>query len=316
MRSIFRKYAPALACAALAVAPGAVRAWNAGTHVYVAEKLMEQQQVADPRLVMEAAYGANALDLFNNDFTSPGWDLQNWLHDPSGALFMEVWRAAATHAPAHRAFAYGLVSHNNAWGADSTAHVSGITSGQGVGWVIARAEVLGALLDPVLQQYGIFLTPAQLVDVGHVLVEQAVDLLLLEVDPALGAKLMASAAARDPSVPAMLGVAWSGAFAGLLGSAAAAVQIIRAYEAGLREFLMAYGWALSQPDALGLLAGQIAVIAEGYLGLPPGAGAPLVPLIEYGILAGMQLCATDFAQEIAATTAWVAGRMAAAGVTY
>jgi hypothetical protein len=300
---------------ALAAVPGPVRAWNAGTHLYVAKKLL-QTQVADPRLVMDAAYGANALDLFNNDFTSPALELQAWLHDPSGALFMRVWQAAATHAPAHRAFAFGLVSHNNAWGADSTAHVSGRTSGQGVGWVIAKGEILGAMLDPVLRDYGVILSPSQLVDVGHVLVEQAVDLLMLQVDPALGVTLMASAALRDPSDPAMLEVAWSGAFAGLLGSNAAAVRTIRAYEALSRESLVLYGWALSQPDALELLSGQIAVIAEGYLGLPPGAGAPLVPLIEYGILAGMQLCAPDFAQEIAATTAWVAGRMAAAGVTY
>ena len=229
---------------------------------------------------------------------------------------MEVWRAAATHAPAHRAFAFGLVSHNNAWGADSTAHVSGRTSGQGVGWVIAKGEILGAMLDPALRDNGFILSPSQLADVGHVLVEQAVDLLMLQVDPALGVKLMNSAALRGPSDPAMLEVAWSRAFAELLGSNAAAVQTIRAYEALSRESVVLYGWALSQPDALELLAGQIAVLAEGYLGLQPGEGAPLAPLVKQGIEAGMWLCADDFWQEIAATTAWVAGRMAAAGVTY
>lgn len=316
MSLAIRKLLAALASAcALAAVPGPARAWNVGTHLYVVERLLAPQ-VADPRLVMEAAYGTTVLDLFNNDFTSPGWDLQQWLHDPSAELFMAVWREGATAAPAHRAFAYGLVSHNNAWGADATAHISGITSGQGVGWVIERGQILGALLDPVLQQYGVVLSPSQLTDVGHILVEQAVDLLMLQLDPALGAKLMASAAARSPSDPAKLEVAWSGPFAEILGSNAAGVQMIRAYEAGSREFVMAYGWALSQPDALTLLAGQIAVMAEGYLGLAPGQGAPLVPLIEQGILAGMQLCAPDFQEEVDATAAWVGANMAAAGVTF
>lgn len=304
----------ATACA-LAAVPGPARAWNAGTHVYVAEKVLAPQ-ISDPQRLMDAAYGANALDLFNNDFTSPAWDLQAWLHDPSSALFMKVWQEAATHAPVHRAFAFGLVSHNNAWGADSTAHVSGLTSGQGKGWVIERGEILGSMLDPVLRQNGIVLSPSQLTDVGHNLVEQAVDLLMLQVDPSLGAKLMASAAARNPSDPAMLEVAWADSFAEILGSDAAAVQLTRAYEAGSREFLMAYGWAMSQPNALQLLSGQIGVIAEGYLGLPPGSGAALVPLIEQGILAGMQLCAADFRQEIDATVGFVAAQMAANGVAW
>ncbi|HEU4384206.1 MAG TPA: hypothetical protein VFR85_11985 [Anaeromyxobacteraceae bacterium] len=300
------------ACALLGAGPA--RAWNIGTHLYVVEKILAPQ-VSSPSLLMEAAYGSTALDLFNNDFTSPGVDLQRWLHDPSGDLFMEVWREGATASPAHRAFAFGLVSHNNAWGADATAHNSGLTSGQGVGWVIERGQILGALLDPVLQDNGIVLSPQQLTDVGHVLVEQAVDLLMLQVDPALGGKLMAAAAARSPSDPARLGVAWSHPFAEILGSNAAGVQMIRAYEAASRDGVLAYGWALSQPNPLPLLAGQIAVIAEGYLGLPPGAGAALTPLIEQGILAGMQLSA-GFQQEVDATATWVGANMAAHGVAF
>lgn len=316
MPQSMRKIATALLSAcALAGLPVPAGAWNAGTHAYIAERLL-QEEAADPRLLMAAAYGSNVLDLFNNDFTAPALELQQMLHDPSGALFMNVWDLDATHAAAKRALAFGLVSHNNAWGADHTAHLSGLTFGTAEGWVITNGKILGAMLDPALRANGVFLSESQLGDVGHVLVEQAVDLLMLQVDPALGAKLMAAAAMRDPSVPAMLEVAWADAFAEVVGSKAAAVQIIRAYEAGLREFLMAYGWALSQPDALEILSGQIAIIAEGYLGLPPGAGAPLVPLIEQGILAGMALSAPGFLQEIEATTTWVAGNMAAAGVIF
>ncbi|HZY04053.1 MAG TPA: hypothetical protein VFF02_11190 [Anaeromyxobacteraceae bacterium] len=310
---MIRKLLAALGFACALLGAGPARAWNSGTHVYIADQLLKSE-ASNPRLIIDAEYGASVLDLFGNDFTPPAVYLSEMLHDPNGDLFMNVWDVAS--ARRDRALAYGLVSHNNAWGADATAHISGLTSGQGVGWVIARGEILGAMLDPFLQQAGIVLPPSQLTDVGHFLVEQAVDLLMLEVDRSLGAKVMASAAAREKKAPFLLQAAWSDAFASVVGSPEAASQMIFAYEDGLREYLMAYGWALMQPNAIELLASQTAVIAEGYLGLPPGSAAPLVPLIESGILAGMQLCAPDFQQEIAATVEWVGANMAAHGVTY
>ena len=81
---------------------------------------------------------------------------------------------------------------------------------------------------------------------------------------------------------------------------------------------MSYGWALSQPDSLQLVSQEIAGLAQGYLGgsLPPGTEAALPPLVEQGILAGMQLCAPDFQQEIDATVDWVGANMDAAGVRF
>lgn len=314
-----RRIAAALASACALAAPGPTWAWNAGTHLHVAQQLLGR--AAEPRLLMEAGYGANALDLFNNDFTSPAWDLGQWLHDPSRDLYMNVWRAEATSAASHRAFAFGVVSHNEAWGADATAHHSGLTSGKGVGWVIEKAGQLAPVLDamarPYLAPLGISLTQAQLLDIGHNFVEQAVDLLMLEDDPALGWKLMAAAAGRDPSDPAMLEVAWSHHFAPLLGGNAAAVQTIRGYEAaGLREFLVAYGWAMSQPDPIAFLAPQIATLAEGYLALPSGAGAQLVPLIADALKVFAAECRPSYRQEIAATVEWVGAGMAARGVAF
>ena len=309
------KLAAALAFACALLGAGPARAWNIGTHVYVVEKLLAPQ-VAAPSLLMEAAYGSTALDLFNNDFTPPGLYLQQWLHDPSGELFMEVWREGATAAPAHRAFAFGLVSHNNAWGADATAHVVDIASGQGPGWTYAKSELLLGIIGPSLPPEFQQLPHEVLVEVGHILIEQAVDLLMLQVDPSLGAKLMAAAAARSPSDPARLEVAWSGPFAELLGSNAAGVQMIRAYEAGSREMVMAYGWALSQPNALDLLSWQIAVVATDFLGVPPDRAEDFFPLIKGGIELSELLCAGDFYQEIEGTVAWVGANMAAHGATY
>ena len=318
MTVTMRKTLAALASAcALAAVPGSVRAWNAGTHAWIAAEMHKKAGLADPAVLLDRIYGANAIDLFNNDFSEPALTLQAWLHEsPPDAIFLKAWRAVDPESARDVAFAYGLVTHNNAWGADSTAHVAGITSGRDAGWVIAKATVLGAYLDPILRENGIILEPAQLLDVGHILVEQAVDLLMLQLDPAVGEKLLASAMDRDPSFPTLLVAAWADSFAEVLGSRAAAVEAILAYEAGLRQFLMAYGWALSQPEALTLLAGQIAVMAEGYLGLPPGSGVALVPLIEYGVQAGMNLCASDFQRELAATVGWVNGRISSNGVAF
>ena len=304
----------AVACALLAAGPA--RAWNAGTHVYVVDRLVPPVVAADPLQEAEARYGAHVIDLFNNDFTSPGLELGQLLHDPAGSVFMDVWDLAATRAPIHRAFAFGVVSHNNAWGADATAHVVDIATGHGPGWTYAKSEQLMAILEPYLPPEILQLPHDVQIEVGHILIEQSVDLLMLEVDPALGQKVMSSAAARNPSDPALLQVAWSDAFAGLTGGNAASVQLIRAYEEGYREAFVAYGWALSQPNALELVAGQIATMATAFLGVPPDQAAQLEPLIELGILVGEDLCAADFLQEVEGTVAWVGANMAAHGVSY
>ena len=302
------------ACALLAAGPA--RAWNAGTHVYVVDRLLPPEVAADPILVAEARYGAHVIDLFNNDFTSPGLQLQQLLHDPAGSVFMDVWGLAATHAPIHRAFAFGVVSHNNSWGADATAHLVDIASGQGPGWTYAKSELLMTILEPYLPPEILQLPHEVLIEVGHILIEQSVDLLMLQVDPALGQKVMDSAAARDPSDPALLQVAWSAAFAPLTGGNAPSVHLIRAYEEGYRQAFVGYGWALSQPDALDLLAWQIAMVATDFLGVPLDQAAAFFPLIKDGILIGESLCADDFYQEIEGTVAWVGANMAAHGVTY
>ncbi len=304
----------AFACALLGAGPA--RAWNAGTHVYVATRLLPPEVAADPLLVVEARYGAHVIDLFNNDFTSPGLQLQQLLHDPAGSVFMDVWDLSATRAPIHRAFAFGLVSHNNAWGADATAHVVDIATGQGPGWTYAKSELLMAALEPYLPPEILQLPHDVLIEMGHILIEQSVDLLMLQVDPALGQKVMDSAAARDPSDPALLQVAWSDAFAALTGGNAASVRLIRAYEEGYRQAFVSYGWALSQPNALELLSWQIATVATAFLGVPPDQAAQLEPLIELGILVGEELCAADFYQEVEGTVAWVGANMAAHGVTF
>jgi hypothetical protein len=321
MSVTIRKLAAALAFACALVAAGPARAWNAGTHAWIASEMHKKAGLADPAVLLDRIYGANAIDIFNNDFVEPHLTLQAWLHEsPPDALFLEVWKAADPQSPREVALAYGVVTHNNAWGADSTAHVAGITSGRDRGWVIVRAESLGQFLGPILQGYGLDLPPAVLTDVGHVLVETAVDLLVKErLDPAVGEKVLASAQARDPETWKLLARAWADDFAGTFGGPEAAAGVIQEKEAELQAFLWWYGASLAADDALIQVSVVTAWVAARYLdalGLPPIPTEQLVGLVVFGVDAAMDLCRADFRRELAATVGWVNGRMSSNGVAF
>ncbi|MHB8773286.1 MAG: hypothetical protein ACYC7J_20020 [Syntrophales bacterium] len=297
---------------------GAAFAWEAATHAYIEEYLYKQRGQADEDVMRNRIYGANAIDIFNNNFTSPYLDFAAYFHSTSQEYFLEAWQIAATTE--EKAFAYGFVSHNNKWGMDSTAHVSGITYGRGTGYVIAKAKVLAAMLGPSLEaQLGLppgYLSAEVLVNLCHYLVESGVDFLILEKDPAIGSKLMNAAFFRSDEVPALLVNAYEDDFADLAGITDTAAGIITTAEANFQISMMNYGWALTQPNALDLVAQGLAGIGVIYLGLPPGSETILTPVAKSGIQAAMMLCRRDFEREIEADTGWVNGKLSAAGVVW
>jgi hypothetical protein len=71
-----------------------------------------------------------------------------------------------------------------------------------------------------------------------------------------------------------------------------------------------------QDNAFDIIAGEVAKLSEGFLGLPPGAGDALVPIVKQGISAAMMLCATDFERELRADTGWVNGNLSSAGIAW
>jgi hypothetical protein len=291
----------ALACAGalLVVAPAPVAAWNAATHAWLTRG---PPGVCGPAAAQEQAnriYGANALDLFNNDFTVTGQTLQQLLHDPGRDLFLSPWWAAETDAEA--AFAFGFAAHNNAWGQDSTAHLDGLTNRLPEGWIIWKARLLAPGVAQRLAPYGIVLPEPTLQLVSHILVEQAVDFLLVARDPTLPGLLVDSALARDAAVPELLVRAFAGDFAPVAGSPEAAAALIRLDEALFRMDTVRYGSALGMPGGRLLVEEAIGQQAEAFLGLPPGTGAALQPVIHGAIDDAMALCARDFMWELWAT---------------
>ncbi|HIJ78563.1 MAG: hypothetical protein OEY01_05495 [Desulfobulbaceae bacterium] len=299
--------------------PSFAQAWEAATHAYIEEHLFKGQGLSDENLMNNRIYGANTIDVFNNNFSQPYLSFQFYLHDPAQENFMKVWDLADTAT--QKAFAYGFVGHNNSWGMDYTAHISGITLGRDQGYVIAKAGQLAALLGPMLESPEINLSLPEnvLLDICHYLVESGVDLLVRDLAPGIGDRLMTAAYFRSDEIPALLTEAYAAEFADLAGGEAMAAQMILTSESAFRTNMMAYGWALSQDNALELIAGGLARQATDYfamLGLPPVAEEILTEVAKQGISAAMAICDKDFQVELRATTGWVNGNLSSAGVAW
>lgn len=294
-------------------------AWDAATHAYIEEHLHKKKGQSNEVLMRNRIYGANTIDVFNNNFTQPYLGFQFYLHDPSQENFLKVWDLAFTDT--EKAFAYGFVGHNNSWGMDNTAHISGITFGRGEGYVIAKARLLADSLAPILEspEVGLYLPESVLLDICHYLVESGVDLLVRELDPAIGTKLMTAAYYRSDEIPEMLVNAYVADFAPLVGGQVIAEQMIRDSETAFRTHTMVYGWALTQDNALDLVAAGLAGQAADYfamLGYPPAPEELLTAVAKQGIMTAMDLCANDIQKELRATTGWVNGNLSSAGVSW
>lgn len=302
-------------CLMLALVPAAALPWDAATHAYIEEHLYKKRGQTDTAVLNNRIYGANAMDIFNNNFTSPYLEFAAYLHDPSQNNFLKVWEEAVSKE--ERAFAYGFVGHNNTWGMDSTAHISGITYGRGEGYVIAKALVLAAMIGPVVEaQLGVDLPDDVLVNLCHYLVESGVDFLVRGLDPSIGNKLMAAASSRSEKVSALLVKAYAADFSALVGGPENAALFILNAEGMFRASMISYGFALTQDNALDLVSAGLASIGAIYLGLPPGSEVALAPVAKQGISAAMMLCAPDFEAELRATTGWVNGNLSSAGIAW
>jgi hypothetical protein len=256
-------------------------------------------------------YGSLAPDVFNYTFAEWYEYIYKQTHYYA---FMDMENAADKIL--QKALAFGFVSHNGIWGADFTAHHSGITYGQGTGYVIKKAEVLAGIMGPVLADQGLPLERKDLLEVCHNFIEPAVDILMKRVDPVIGKKIMAAALLRTNAFPDMLVEVYAEGLSGETGmNFNDAAQAIRAAEKDFRKTTILYGMALSQSEetAVRLLAEQLASVAAAYLrmlGYPIPVDADLTPLAVVGIQQGIELCKNDFKAEIAATVKLVKKNLA------
>jgi hypothetical protein len=290
-------------------------AWNAATHAYIEENLNKKTGKSTPDILNNRIYGANALDLFNDNFYLPYLAFADYFHSTSEEYFLKAWQIASNKD--EKAFAYGFVSHNNKWGMDSTAHISGKTYGKDTGYVIAKAQALAAILRPYLPEEMSAIDEETLVNLCHYLVESGVDFLVREKDPLIGSKLMNAAYARSESVPTLLANAYKADFAyiAIISENEAANTIIEAEE-NFQASMIGYGWVLAQDDALDYVAAGLADVGLSYLELPEVYRLMLEGVAMQGILAAMELCRSDFERELKADTGWGNGKLSSAGVTW
>jgi hypothetical protein len=275
---------------ALVASATALQAWGPGTHTYVAYQLRE---VGTNKA--ELLYGAIAPD-FN---LLKSMDPQDPLFLATHYLALAPWEAAGT--PEERALAWGFASHNEAWGADRTAHIASLTlSDTSRGYVIQKAAVLKATLDAQLTAAGMgsylgLITP----DNCHFILEYGIDLLARRLDPYLGAKLVEAASHRSPAMGSLLARAYAP------GDAEGGATL--AYMEGVwRTFMIRYGGILKEPEAKALplmadflvdLGMQLQVLPP----VPPDQRPALVQLIGLALTDAIALCAPDYPGEIGAT---------------
>lgn len=285
----------AIACASAIVAavPGTALAWHAGTHAYVADQLRKSGAVGG-EASLARLYGANGPDLFNYSFAEPYRTAADYLHDSLGENAAErLWSVAVQGGdPVLMEYAYGFASHDNAFGADFTAHKDAVTGGWKRGYVIEKAEALAALIGD-----GLPVAPEMLPLVTHLLVEFSVDVLVRqELDPAIGQKLLASTAA-DPRIGALLATAFADPLAPSFGGPQNAAGAIGGMDAVYRaQIIPWYASALASDDPFVGVATWVGQAAKMLLGIDISRQQA-----EQALYAAMELCRPDYQGEIFAT---------------
>lgn len=298
--------------------------WGWTVHTYIDEQFATKWQLRNANQL----YGGLAPDLFNFRFDAPAF--RDYMQGRTHNDFMSFWNAAKSK-PA-KALAFGFVSHNEIWGIDSTAHRNGLTFGQvGTipghpnegGYVVAKAYILAGILNQIPQFAALNLPAPVVLTVAHELVERGVDLLMKNLDPMIGAKMAAAALPPNPNFPLLMERAYAQDLASHFGiSRIEAVKFLTSSERQFRQTMVLYGQVLLQDDATAvmLMAEQLEEMAKAFLaafGLPPlPDGVDIKPLMQFGIVQAMVLCAPDFATEVAATLEFVEQQLQAHGVSY
>jgi hypothetical protein len=294
----------------LLIAPEA-SPWGSAVHAYIDDHLGADRPVRNANEI----YGGMAPDVFNYMFEHP--DRLQFLYGQTHNNFLRLWDVA--HRPFGRSVALGFVSHNDLWGADSTAHHQCARCTAPYGYVIAKAQEMVSLA-PLS---GLGIPDAVALEVHHNVVESAVDLLIRRQDPHLGQKITAGALLRSPEFPLILAEAYARDFSGQFGlTRAEAVTAIVGEETKFRRTMIQYGQVLMQNDetAMQLVAEQLADQATTYLG-SFGVTLPLEPsevveLAKQLLGVALWLCEPDYAQEIHATIHAVDHALQTHGIRY
>lgn len=286
--------------------------WSAATHAYIEDHLGRTRGLENDNEI----YGGMVPDVFNLLFDYPTY--LDYLYSETHNEFLKVWRPSRWGL--EKSLAYGFVSHNDAWGADFTAHHHCLTCGVPEGYAIAKAKELLAIV-PLPLELGIPEVVA--IEIFSEIVENSVDILVSKTtDPLIGKKIAASAILRSPQFPILLTKAYAKDLA-IYGdiSYLEAARLITSAEKEFRKTIILYGQVLTQDQATSIqvISEQTADLAEDFLDLygiqlliPKEESIQMV--IEYTTLA-ILICENNFQHEIEATIHFVYQQLKRHGIT-
>ncbi len=286
---------------AFAILVPAALAWGPATHVYIAKQVQNENLELKNQL-----YGAVAPDVnqvISSDQLSPFFFATHY-------QFMNVWDTAKYGSTAQKSLAYGFVTHNEAWGADYTAHISSRTLNPQTGYVIQKANVLCFVLGQQLQQAGLSQYAGLLTtDNCHFVLEYGIDLMIRQQNPDVAHWLAGASLHRSSEMPGLLATAYSGygtQFAGAFIPADEAWRQNIHYYASLLE--------LPMDEAVPQVAAYLTGLAQQQGIIPSGVDPQVAQLLIYtALLDSMAICA-DYPAELDATVPYVQEQLAAHGV--
>lgn len=291
-------------------------AWGSATHAYIAYEIGRQQGSSN----LNEIYGAVLPDAFNMMFGDP---YQGHLWTLTHYEFMQLVEAAELEND--KALAFGFASHNEAWGADQTAHINSRTH-PGQGYVIRKQDQLAAILEPQVRLFLLFsgvpnagtIINEVLPTVAHTAIETAIDLLIAEnQDPDIGQRMVLAARTRGWSAPILLCKAYAADFAAATGTTeAVAAPLVIAAENEFRYQMILYGTTLMQDDPVDVLAEQGAELAKLLLAAKYGVIVDIpVDLMMEILDSAVDLVRDDYAAEIAATVTHVQQELESHGIS-
>jgi hypothetical protein len=292
-----------------------VYGFGSATHAYIAREVGNREGPAS----LEEIYGALLPDVFNTIFGDPYRDT---LATQTHYEFMKLVEKAASDSD--KALARGFASHNEAWGADRMAHISSIGDPDS-GYVTRKSDELAATLKPQVKLFLLLArvaNPDAVIDavlptVAHTAIETAVDLLICRnEDPDMGQRLVLAAQARGWSAPILLCKAYAADLAVAAGTTeAVAAPLIVAAENEFRLQIELYGTALSQDNAVDVLAEQGAGLAQLLVAATQGAVVDIpVDLMKQILNTAIEAVENDYAAEVTATIAQVRQELKSHGV--
>lgn len=288
--------------------------WGSLTHTYIDQHLKKQSGPFN----LEEIYGGVAPDIFNYIFNEPYVFYRDYLHDETHNNFIKLWNVVKYGY--EKPGASGFVSHNDVWGADSTAHHNSLTQNPAEGYVITKATWLHTILMTIPEYDALGLPYEVSIEVCHIIVEASGDVLIRREDPTIAKKLVDSALRPSQVFQNLLINAYAQGLADFSELTPYpldyqdAAMFLAGSDASFRAYMVTYGTIFMQeePAVIEGLVLEFEALAQSYftaLGIILPPGTDLKPLIGFALLAAIDICQGDYLPEILATIDYVDKQM-------